>query len=338
VAAVVLLTLLVAVLSRASTPSTASSETSSSSSSTSTSSTVPLSAERAVGLITLRIAVPATIESGSQSLLTTVRYPAIGSPGGSPVAGATPLRRVGGYPLVVFSQGFALAPTTYARLLNAWAAAGFVAAAPAYSFTSPNSPDGLERTDIVHHPAELSHVITTLLVNNARPRGTLAGLIDRREIGVAGHSDGGDVSLATAANTCCLDRRVKAAVILSGAELSWFGGRYFSTPALPLLVVQGTDDTINPISCSIQLYDQASRPKYYLSMRGQDHLSAYLPAGPPFNVVRRVTIDFLNAYLRDSSSSLAALTKAGSVAGLATITSKASIAPVGGTCPDAPIG
>jgi predicted dienelactone hydrolase len=288
-------------------------------------------------VITLNIAVPPTVTSGSQTLSTTVRYPAIGVPEGSIVTGATPLRRVGGYPLVVFSQGFALAPATYARLLDAWAAAGFIVAAPAYPFTSPNSPGGLVRTDIVNHPAELSRVITALLTDSAQVHGVLSGLINRREIGVAGHSDGGDVSLAIAENTCCRDRRVKAAVILSGAELSWFGGAYVASPTLRLLVVQGTDDTIfNPVACSIQLYDHASEPKYYLSMIGQNHLSAYLPGGSPFNVVRRVTIDFLNAYLRQASSSLAALTKSGSVAGLATITTKSSIAPVGGECPDAP--
>ena len=288
-------------------------------------------------MITLGIKAPPTTEPAERTLLTTIRYPAIGPPGGSAVTGATPLRRADPYPLVVFSQGFGVAPATYARLLDAWAAAGFVVAAPAYPFTSPNTPGGLERTDIVHHPAELSRVITSLLDDSAKSSGALAALINQREVGVVGHSDGGDVSLATAANTCCRDRRVKVAVILSGAELSWFGGAYFTTPAIPMLVVQGTDDSsLNPVPCSVQLYDQAPQPKYYLSMIGQTHVSAYLPAGRPFEVVKRVTIDFLHAYLANSSS-LAAITKAGTVAGLATITSKHSLAPIAGSCPGAPI-
>jgi len=268
-----------------------------------------------------------------------VRYPTSGAPNGTSVPGATPLRGAAPYPLVVFSQGFDISPEAYARLLNSWASAGYVVADPAYPFTSPNAPGGVIRADIVHHPADLSYVITSLLGDSAQTNGTLAGLINPGEIGVIGQSDGGDVALATVANTCCRDTRVKAAIILSGAELSWFAGSYFTTPSTPLLVVQGTNDlTMNPVTCSVQFYNQASQPKYYLSMIGQTHLSAYVPPGPAQNVVTQVTIDFLNGYLRHSSSALAALHVAGSVPGVASITSQATLAPVAGTCPDAPAG
>jgi predicted dienelactone hydrolase len=186
----------------------------------------------------------------------------------------------------------------------------------------------------VHHPADLNFVITTLLNDRA-----LSGLIESNEIAVIGHSDGGDVSLAAVANTCCRDTRVKAAVLLSGAELSWFKGSYFSSAPVPLLVVQGTNDlSLNPVSCSVDLYNQAPQPKYYLSMIGQTHLSAYVPPGPALNVVTRVTITFLNGYLRNSTSALTAMTTASSVPGLATLTSQPSLPVVAGSCPDAPTG
>jgi predicted dienelactone hydrolase len=313
--------------------------TSATTSSRSTTTMLPIHATYAVGLVILRIEEPATTQLAARSLVTTVRYPALGAPGGSAVTGATPARGANPYPLVVFSQGFGIDPQSYARLLNAWAGAGYVVAAPRYPFTSPGSPGGLVETDIVHHPADLSFVITSLLKDSARSGGALSGLVSRSEIAVIGHSDGGDVSLATAANTCCRDRRVKVAVILSGAELKWFKGTYFATPAMPLLVVQGTvDPSLNPVACSVQIYDQAPQPKYYLSMLGQTHFSAYLPAGPALNVVKRVTLDFLNAYLRNSPSSLAAITRAGRVAGLATITRQHSVAPFAGSCPGAPTG
>lgn len=268
-----------------------------------------------------------------------MRYPAIGTPGGTNVAGATPLRQGGPYPLVVFSQGFDIQPERYALLLNAWAQAGYVVADPAYPFTSPNSPGGLVRTDIIHHPADLSFVITSLLHVNAKAGGTLSNLINPAEVGVIGQSDGGDVSLAAIANTCCRDARIKAAVILSGAELTWFTGTYFTTPAVPILVVQGTNDlTENPLVCSTQLYNEAPQPKYYLSMIGQTHLSAYLAPGAPLRVVVRVTRDFLDGYLRHDASKRLAMSAAGTVPGRATITSRASVGPTTGTCPDAPVG
>ena len=301
-----------------------------------TTTTIP-SPPFAVGTLSFTIVEPTVAGQPPRDLPTTVRYPATGTPGGSDVPGASP--RAGPFPLVVFSQGFDISPEAYAGLLNAWAAAGFVVADPAYPYTSPGAPGGVIRTDIVHHPSDLSYVITTLLSDSARPGGILSGLIAPSRIGVIGQSDGGDVSLAAVANTCCRDARVRAAVILSGAELSWFGGSYFTGPSVPLLVVQGTNDQVmNPVTCSVTLYNQAPEPKYYLSMIGQTHLSAYVPPGPARDEVERVTIDFLNAYLNHSPPALSALANAGDVAGLATITSAPSLAPVPGTCPGAPAG
>jgi predicted dienelactone hydrolase len=309
------------------------------SSTTTTSTTTPASFTAAVGTTSLMLTEPAANGLAARSLKTTVRYPALGTAGGADVADAAPLRQKGPYPLIVFSQGFDIQPERYALLLNAWAKAGYVVVDPAYPFTSPNSPGGLVRTDIIHHPADLSFVISSLLNLNAQAGGTLSNLINPAEVGVIGQSDGGDVSLAAIANTCCRDARIKAAVILSGAELAWFKGTYFATPAVPMLVVQGTNDlSENPVACSVQLYNKAPPPKYYLSMIGQTHLSAYLAPGTPLRVVVRVTLDFLERYLRHDQAMGKAMTAAGTVPGLATITSETSLGSNTGSCPDAPLG
>ena len=334
--ALILVALLVVSTTRGHGPTTPSTTSSSTSSTSLTSTTRPATphAPFAVGAVTFTVSEPANGSTGARTFPVTVRYPAVGVPGTARL-GLVPLRRAGPFPLIVFSQGFDISPEAYAGLLNAWSAAGYVVADPAYPFTSPNAPGGVVRTDIVHHPADLSYVITSLLADSTAASGTLSGLIDANEIGVIGQSDGGDVALAAVANSCCRDPRVKAAIILSGAELSWFHGSYFTTPNTPLLVVQGTNDlTMNPVTCSVQLYNEATQPKYYLSMIGQTHLSAYVPPGPAQNVVTQVSIDFLNAYLRHSTSALAALHVAGNVAGLSTITSQTTLAPVAGTCPD----
>lgn len=292
-----------------------------------------------VGTVSFTFAEPGAPGSTVRTLPTTVRYPAIATPGTPDQAGVAPLRSGGPYPLLVFSEGYDIGPEAYSLLLDAWAAAGYVVADPVYPFTSPTSPGGLLRTDIVHHPADLSYVITSLLDDSAAHGGTLSGLINPAEVGVIGQSDGGDVSLAAASNTCCRDNRIKAAAILSGAELTWFPGTYYSTPAVPLLVVQGTNDpTYNPPSCSIQLYNQAPQPKYFLSMIGQTHESAYLVAGPPLEVVAKVTIDFLDRYLQHSAPKLGAMTRDGNVPGLATLTTTSSLGPAPGSCPGAPAG
>ena len=304
-----------------------------------TSSTVAPGSKSAVGIIALNLTEPATASHPARSLKTMVRYPAVGTPGGPDVVGAQPLRTNAPFPLVIFSQGFDIQPEAYSLLLNAWAAAGYVVADPTYPFTAPNSPGGVVRTDIVHHPADASFVITSLLRMASQTGGTLSRLINPNEIGVIGQSDGGDVSLAITSNTCCRDARVKAAVILSGAELSWFPGTYFATTSVPMLVVQGTNDlTMNPVYCSVQLYNGAPQPKYYLSMFGQTHLSAYVVPGVPFRVVTRVTLDFLDVYLRHETSKRNAIDQAGTVPSVSSITSKPSVGPASGSCPGAPNG
>jgi predicted dienelactone hydrolase len=289
-----------------------------------------------VGSVTMTLNEPPDNGLGARKIVTTVRYPAIGVSAGSDVVGATPLVSAGPYPLVIFSPGFDIQPDAYSLLLNAWAGAGYVVAEPTYPFTAPNWPGGVLRTDIVHHPADLSFVITTLEAESDQAGAALSGLINSNEVGVIGQSDGGDVSLAAIANTCCRDGRIKAAVILSGAELNWFRGEYFTAPNVPILVVQGTKDySMNPVGCSVDLYNEASNPKYYLSMIAQNHLSEYVPPSPAEQIVAQVTIDFLNVYLEHNSPALAEMKRAGTVKGLAEISSAATL-PLAGGCPESP--
>jgi hypothetical protein len=141
-------------------------------------------------------------------------------------------------------------------------------------------------------------------------------ILDPSEVAVVGQSDGGDVSLAVADNSCCRNNAVKAAAILSGAELATFGGAYYRSKTVPLLVVQGNDDTINPPACSVQLYDQSPPPRYYLDLLGADHLPPYLNAG--------------------TGPSLARLARDGAAAGVATISASGQAPSVPGSCPGAP--
>jgi len=267
-------------------------------------------------------------------LPTEVWYPAV-----SRGAGLVPATRGAPYPLLVFSQGFDISVEAYAALLEHWASAGFVVAAPTYPHTSPSGPSGtsdLDEADIVNHPADLSYVIAKVLSAAAQPAGPLAGLVDPNEIGLAGHSDGGDVSLAVAADTCCRDPLVKAVAVLSGAELTSFEGRYFTVPNVPILVVQGNADTVNVPACSAQIYDEASPPKYYLDLLGAAHAPPYIQAGAYRQVVARVTTDFFEATLLGDSGARSAMATSGDVGGTAHLSTGPSAPPAPGTCPGAP--
>lgn len=292
-----------------------------------------------VATTVVRVPAPGLAPS---ALSTEVWYPAASKSGR-----LVPDRAGAPYPLVVFSQGFAVAVSSYSGLLREWAANGFVVAAPTYPYTAPPGP--LYEADIINHPAELRLVLSALTGLARQHTSPLAGLVNAAEVGLAGHSDGGDVSLAVAYNTCCRDPLVKAVAVLSGAELSSFGGRYFAGTGhqVPLLVVQGSADTVNPPACSAQIYDEAQAPKYYLDLLGARHYAPYIERGPKGpaqarldasyrDIVAKVTTDFFEAELKGRPGALGALAQAGQVPGVAELFKGGQAPPTTGWCPGSP--
>jgi pimeloyl-ACP methyl ester carboxylesterase len=256
-----------------------------------------------IGLVTLRLVdTSRTIQlPGSavkpRTLLTSVRYP-LGLPGA--------------HPLVVFGHGFASTPALYRSLLEAWTRAGYVVAAPLFPLENALAPGGPNERDLINQPADMRFVVSRLLELNAAAGNRLSGRIDPAEIAVAGHSDGGETALAVAfGGSRFRDRRVRAAVILSGAELSGRGVMDLRAPGPALLAVQGTRDAINPPKYTNVFYAAAPRPKFLLRLLGVGHLPPYTSQQPQLDVVERVTIAFLDRYLKGAQ--LAPLIAAGSV-------------------------
>jgi dienelactone hydrolase len=231
-----------------------------------------------------------------RTLITYVRYPRAGR---------------GPFPLIVFGHGFAVTPGIYARLLDAWTRAGYVVAAPLFPVENANAPGGPDEADLVNQPGDMSFVISRLLTSRLRP------LIDGSRIVVAGQSDGGETALAVAYDQRFRDPRVKAAVILSGAELPGQGA-HFPKPSPPLLATQGTADRINPRRFTYAFFDAAHRPKYLLRLLGAGHLPPYTTDTRELAVVERVTIAFLDHYV--GHGSLRALLDAGRADGIARLT------------------
>jgi predicted dienelactone hydrolase len=251
--------------------------------------------------------------------VTIVRYPAVGPPGGGDIEGARPLRAGGPYPLVIFGHGFAVTPAIYAPLLRAWTRAGYVVAAPIFPLGNANAPGGPNEADLVNQPADMSFVISQMLAASAAPGGAFSGLIDARHIAVSGQSDGGDTALAATYNEHFHDRRIGAAMILSGQEIPGVAGYDYPAPSPPLLAIQGLADTINLPSTTYAFFDPAPAPKYLLTLPGAPHLPPYTGEQPQLSIVERVTIAFLDRYLKGDRGALARMKSVADRPGIAAL-------------------
>jgi dienelactone hydrolase len=286
-----------------------------------TSTTVPR--RFAVGLRVLRL-VDTTrsihLPNGDvepRTLVTYVRYPALGRNSAVDIVDARSAQGASPYPLVVFGHGYAGTPALYARLLRAWAQAGYVVAAPVFPLENANAPGGPNERDLVNQPADMSFVITQLLAASSTPKSPLHGMIDPARVAVAGQSDGGETALAAAYDPAFRDRRIRAAVILSGAQIPG-AGLAFPPKSPALLATQGSADTVNPPGLTSAFFAIAGRPKFLLTLVGAAHLPPYTDEQPQLGIVERVSISFLDRYL--GSGRLRPLLRAGNVPGIARLT------------------
>jgi dienelactone hydrolase len=258
--------------------------------------------------------------SEPRTLVTYVRYPAVGPAATiTDAPNAPPDRRDGPFPLVVFGHGFAVTPDRYKRLLQSWAHAGYVVAAPVFPLENANAPGGPDESDLINQPADMSFVISRVLALNEQAADPFSGLVNAAHVAVSGQSDGGDTALAVTYNPSYRDPRVGAAVVLSGAELPGSGPLAFSSDEPPLLATQGTNDTVNPPSLTEEFFSAAHRPKYLLSLLGAEHLAPYSDRQPQLGIVERVTTAFLDAYLKGDRAARQRLPSLGNVEGEASM-------------------
>lgn len=253
-----------------------------------------------------------------RSMKLEVRYPIQGSVGQETVNGS-PYTPAGPYPLIVFGNGYLESVNSYLLLLDYWASRGYIVAAPQFPLSQQDSIGGPYEADILNQPGDLAAAVNFMETKGRQNSSRFGGIVSTDEVALIGQSDGGDAALAAGYNTCCQIGSVKAVISLSSAELSTYPGKYFVTPGPPLLVVQGTDDEINPPADSEVLYDQANVTKYYLSLLGAGHLTGYQSQNAYSDVVQKVTTKFLDYYLKGNAGALSLMQNDGNVAGVASL-------------------
>ena len=224
----------------------------------------------------------------------------------------------GTYPLVVFAHGYAVTPDFYVPMLERWAAAGYVVAAPTYPILS-GIPGGASHTDYEETFDDSSFVISQVL---GLDRGDLVGArVDRDRIAAAGHSDGEVVAFGLGFLVCCRDPRVDAVIAMAG-NLENANNDHARDTGTPILHVMETNDEFDPYGPSIA-WSRANltAPRFLLTLHGASHVPPYTVAGDPhFELLARVVIDFLDGTVKEHAERLDRIGQtAAASSGLATL-------------------
>ncbi len=211
-----------------------------------------------------------------------------------------PVGASGPRPLVVFAHGWDSDPGVYAALLEGWAAAGFVVAAPVF----PDSTDlyaGTPVSDYADQARDLSFVITSLLRDHVAP-------VDPTRIAVAGHSDGGTDVALLALDPAYADPRVRAYVCMSGEMPSGVAPYTVGSTQAALLVAVGSDDEYGLYPLTTMVFDSArAKAKAMLVEPGGDHLGSFVAPTPAAAAMRDAETQFLELALEPRPPTSAAV-------------------------------
>lgn len=224
----------------------------------------------------------------TRTIRVTYYYPTRGGASGS----AAPLSLEGPFPVVLFSPGLGVTPATYARTLQAWAAAGYLVA----GVLSPGSGGGLPGTpteaDLGAQPGDLSVALSAVLAHGRDAASWLGGAPDPHRVAVAGHSDGGSTAAAGLLARYA-DPRVDAVLVMAGAS---FGGQR-ARRALPLLVLSGARDEFNRASTFRAVFDLGHTTRTWVQAVDARHLAPFVAAGAQAEDLRALEIAFLDRSL-----------------------------------------
>jgi dienelactone hydrolase len=207
------------------------------------------------------IQVPSTdagpTPSDTLPLTATIRYPA--QSGGVDAAFT-----VGSFPLVVIIHGNSGYDTSYLGydyLLDHLASQGFVA-------ISIYAPVGVMIETRAR--AILAH-LDIMAQNNTSP-GLFQGHIDLGNIGIAGHSRGGEAVVRAARINIAegLGWNIRAGVSIAPTDYHHYGD-----PGIPLTVIYGSNDGdvagTWPDRTCVNIYDEAGRPRSFVFVYGATH-------------------------------------------------------------------
>lgn len=225
----------------------------------------------------------------------------------------------GTFPLIVFAHGHAGHPRKFGELFEAWAAAGFVVAAPAFPLSNDEVPGQPSVFDLPQQPGDVSFVISEALGASGEPGNPLQGRVNPEEIGVGGLSLGGATTYEVAFDECCRDDRIDAVAVFDALRPDLTG--LHLDAGLPLLVIHADQDPVIPVATAEEAFAVASPPKFLIVLHELMHASAYEDDPDPADaLVRDATTAFWRRYVAHDADAAATFSQVARVDGLSTVT------------------
>lgn len=225
---------------------------------------------------------------------------------------------VGPFPLIVFAHGHNGHPRKFTELFAAWAAAGFVVAAPAFPLSNDEVPGATSVFDLVNQPGDVSFVITSTLQLSGDPDSFLQGRVNPEQIAVGGLSLGGDTVYQVAFDECCRDDRVDAVIVMDGPHPDSDG--LDLDRGVPLLIMHADADPVIAYRFAEEAFAAAGPPKYLVTIHEAVHSSPYEDAPDPADqMVIDTTIAFWRLHVAHQADAAADLSTAARVDGLTTV-------------------
>jgi dienelactone hydrolase len=163
------------------------------------------------------------------------------------------------HPLILFSHGANGKPTDDGPLLAHLASQGFVVLAPLHPDRGAQGDEPAERV------ADVTYLLDHLRAVARRLSPGLAGELDARRVGIAGHSFGA----FTASSEAVGEPRIRAALAMAGPLRPGNAG----STRVPVLAMTGSADNLVPSRLVRAYYDRlpASVPHGYLRIAGGNH-------------------------------------------------------------------
>jgi predicted dienelactone hydrolase len=204
---------------------------------------------------------------------TVIWYPAVAGTGtvqGNVLRDAT--ARKGHWPLVIFSHGACSFPEQSPFYTEALASWGFVVASPPHPGSTIRDPDCFTFSAFpdaaVNRVADVRFVLDGMLAQAKQPSSPFAKRINRRRIGITGHSFGGYTTLRVLPT----DARFRAGVALAPAVLADVGLGLTAHVRQPAIVLVGERDSLTPLETAGQAaFALLDGPRYLVELLNTGH-------------------------------------------------------------------